>query len=672
MRSADDDEDEPNPDTDIGSNLPFNSGAGDTELSQLKDSLKITLRCLATFAKITDHPAPLDFYASTLQRPASYKTKCEDLVEGKFPDAPKKLKERLVDTMLIRREYLDYREAQTKQHQRVSTSVTGERTHSKPSTSEVVLLDEESSTESTKIELEIGTNLPPVHLGEPFQCPLCFLRISVPNNKSWRCVQTVGLCYSQEGLTKYRKHVMEDLCPYICTFDQCGAPLNRFASRRSWFAHEMEHVSKWKCPESCEEDFDTKRALIFHLKDVHDWITRAEIPGGIAEACKVLPEGHSRIRCPLCQNEVCVSELQDHLGQHQEYIAFFALRPQIAPTEFVGHSAASTVRGNRDYSSIESHTCEYAPIERGHSENSVQEGQQLLDMMLPSLNWPPETTEMDVPTDANRQSKGDVSNRATPGCQTCKLREKKCDETQPICRNCTLGGFVCEGYLIATRYHRNTRPTYKEYGRHTRQSSHLPSFLYGASTLSTDLGPPTPTHELTYARVTRPPEFDQDFFPLERKRGSHHKKHRRHEPTMNPPQGTPKGPPQGPLHSVDADSDSERSRHRNRRPPPIDLLFPATNVPTVVRNYSSTSGKCILTKTTALELPLNEISSQAKRCKMWLKRSPIRHRSRLPTFSDRGSREHSQRFCHSRRYISRRRAQTRKGRKGEGRVLRSI
>ncbi|KAK8225708.1 hypothetical protein HDK77DRAFT_458786 [Phyllosticta capitalensis] len=520
MRLVEDGEDEPDPDADSEFHLELGSEAGETELGQLKNSLKITLRCLATIATVTEHPAPLDFIACTLQRPDSYRKECETLVEGKFPDAPNNLKERLVDTMLIRREYLDYREAQTKPHQRMSTSVTRERTHPKSSAPEVVLLgenpsnDEDSSDESTENELEIGKSLPPVHLGEPFQCPLCFLNISVPNNKSWK------------------KHIAEDLCPYICTFDQCGAPLNRFVSRRSWFAHEMEHFSKWKCPESCKEYFDTKKALILHLKDVHHWIAREGIPGGIAEACQVLPECHSRIRCPLCRHEVCLSGLEDHLGQHQEHLAVFALQLQTVPAALDGLSASlkdSTVQKNRDDSSIKSGPSENASAERGKAESPIQsewragmniveeanrsqqidlhdispgtpqsslarlttasqirgnesswaedsssdpggprrkkrelsgeadsssgleglrhpnKSQPKNDTMVPQPDRPSEMQRANASTDAAKEK-----TKTKSGCKTCRRRKKKCDGTKPICQNCLLGGFVCEGYLATT------------------------------------------------------------------------------------------------------------------------------------------------------------------------------------------------------------------------------
>lgn len=36
--------------------------------------------------------------------------------------------------------------------------------------------------------------------------------------------------------------------------------------------------------------------------------------------------------------------------------------------------------------------------------------------------------------------------RSRKGCWTCKERHKKCDETRPTCRRCTVAGIACGGY----------------------------------------------------------------------------------------------------------------------------------------------------------------------------------------------------------------------------------
>lgn len=37
-------------------------------------------------------------------------------------------------------------------------------------------------------------------------------------------------------------------------------------------------------------------------------------------------------------------------------------------------------------------------------------------------------------------------NRSTNGCWTCKIRHRKCDETRPVCRECSTRGLNCHGY----------------------------------------------------------------------------------------------------------------------------------------------------------------------------------------------------------------------------------
>lgn len=41
-----------------------------------------------------------------------------------------------------------------------------------------------------------------------------------------------------------------------------------------------------------------------------------------------------------------------------------------------------------------------------------------------------------------------VHNKVRTGCQTCKIRRKKCDETKPACLRCTTTGRNCDGYAL--------------------------------------------------------------------------------------------------------------------------------------------------------------------------------------------------------------------------------
>ena len=68
-------------------------------------------------------------------------------------------------------------------------------------------------------------------------------------------------------LTTKRKHVLDDLEPYICTFPGCG--LETFQSQHAWFDHELvTHRNKWRCPK-CSEDFPTPQSIRSHFYTSH-------------------------------------------------------------------------------------------------------------------------------------------------------------------------------------------------------------------------------------------------------------------------------------------------------------------------------------------------------------------------------------------------------------------
>ncbi|KAF8248394.1 hypothetical protein K440DRAFT_583636, partial [Wilcoxina mikolae CBS 423.85] len=54
----------------------------------------------------------------------------------------------------------------------------------------------------------------------PFQCPICFAIIAVSNQKAWK------------------RHVFQDLRPYVCTFEGCAKSNHLFDSQHEWFEHE--------------------------------------------------------------------------------------------------------------------------------------------------------------------------------------------------------------------------------------------------------------------------------------------------------------------------------------------------------------------------------------------------------------------------------------------------
>ncbi|KAJ6022017.1 zinc finger protein [Penicillium herquei] len=101
--------------------------------------------------------------------------------------------------------------------------------------------------------------------GALFECPYCFLVITISNRKAWA------------------RHVFNDLLPYLCVFPNCPTPHRLYESRREWFSH---------------------------LQNQHS------ISDGAA----------GNMSCPLCLSSVSSGkQLERHIGRHLEELALFAL-----------------------------------------------------------------------------------------------------------------------------------------------------------------------------------------------------------------------------------------------------------------------------------------------------------------------------------------------------------
>lgn len=148
----------------------------------------------------------------------------------------------------------------------------------------------------------------------------------------------------------YRKHLLSDLKPYICTFEDCSAQM--FDRRHMWFQHEMDkHRKQWRCRFCSCELFGSAASLESHLQDQHSEYTKQQVLSLVA-LCAQMPEHVAASACPFCdwdadlreqavskENEterapsesnifaVSLEQFQRHLGDHLEQLALFAIPP---------------------------------------------------------------------------------------------------------------------------------------------------------------------------------------------------------------------------------------------------------------------------------------------------------------------------------------------------------
>ncbi|KAM0801423.1 ankyrin repeat-containing domain protein [Usnea florida] len=175
--------------------------------------------------------------------------------------------------------------------------------------------DEDFSFPSVPVEAENGT---------PFLCPYCF--------------QFQKL--KREGLESYwRKHVLQDLEPYVCTFSSCS--LDTFRSQHAWFEHELlAHRCRWVCSE-CSTDFRSSHDLKEHVGQHHHGLISKQQLSAFLEKSKRSVESIRPSECPFCDDSwaradssfVCSDEalfvkpdqFRRHVGKHLEQVALFSL-----------------------------------------------------------------------------------------------------------------------------------------------------------------------------------------------------------------------------------------------------------------------------------------------------------------------------------------------------------
>ncbi|KAK8221189.1 hypothetical protein IWZ01DRAFT_490085 [Phyllosticta capitalensis] len=405
----------PDPDDDSGQRLKSDSDADsdsdsnnsessseETELGQLMDGIEERTSMLLRISMVIRNPAPRDHSAYSNQAFTSHFDPYDKgRIQDKFKNAQSQLVDRLASALSARRKFLKYRKerhnelsagleiseadgnGQNPPPSIVATSIPGHMkdmagwdlgvdTSSESgvsATSFAPSFQEEDSSETRRLR---KTPLMPEEgrHGRPFECPICFNIISV-NEGSWK------------------KHVSQDLAPYICTFESCITPFQRFERCRDWFEHEVSHRSKWRCPKDCGRKFNTRQDLFKHLSTHPELEFYPELPPELTRACQEKPDYSSLVDCPLCGENLRLLQLQSHLGKHQYQLALYILRDHLEDTSILYHDE-SEVSDDNSVDEPKSRNLEHEE-ENSTSGDLKEEGNPLLSM---DLNHPMEQVQV--------------------------------------------------------------------------------------------------------------------------------------------------------------------------------------------------------------------------------------------------------------------------------------
>ncbi|KAH8723786.1 hypothetical protein GQ44DRAFT_773663 [Phaeosphaeriaceae sp. PMI808] len=161
---------------------------------------------------------------------------------------------------------------------------------------------------------------------EQFECPYCLLTKSIYNDEKWK------------------KHVLEDLQPYVCTYADCELYDHFFDSRDAWFQHETQlHRTKWCCNIDSHLECGSEGKFLLHMSVDHGRKFN-EAQFSLVRSMFRQPTKSLEGTCHLCYRES--KNLRSHLSRHLQQIALFAL-PRVNETAGSGQAERDTRSSRR-------------------------------------------------------------------------------------------------------------------------------------------------------------------------------------------------------------------------------------------------------------------------------------------------------------------------------------
>ncbi|KAJ3536922.1 hypothetical protein NM208_g6520 [Fusarium decemcellulare] len=315
-----------------------------SEMSQIFAGIVEDTNCLLRLSVSIRNPTPHDCFRQSASTHATHFEPFDiQHVRTKLPTASLDVVERLGRAISRRRQFFKYREMH--QHKMASgldntldTDATVQSTvassipdHLKAvsniDTSALPMREDDDTSSAAWSETSYATSttnaerrrlpaLPKEADSGPFQCPICFMMVSITPRHSWK------------------KHVFMDLRPYICVSLDCPAPDQDFQRRRQWANHTYaHHWKKWACCFGCQGSFPSAFVIKDHLATAHpETISRSNLDD-LLRLCEEPKPSDDSAECPLCNESLpTFKHFQRHVGRHQEDLALFAL-PQLPNEE---------------------------------------------------------------------------------------------------------------------------------------------------------------------------------------------------------------------------------------------------------------------------------------------------------------------------------------------------
>ncbi|KAF2490603.1 hypothetical protein BU16DRAFT_159462 [Lophium mytilinum] len=327
-----------------------------TELRQLMQSVSFTVTCLWRIP--IRRPAPIDRIKDKSAAETSYYQPFDILyVKDKLPFVDESVANRLGKLISKRRQIMQYRKGHTDALQSITieprhtaerrvaelggTTSVGDLTAPSKSAPSRQTQEEKATTlrlPRNEMELQDVSRLyapsmpesrttaasdqaanterviiPPRPVGkngkplEQFVCPYCSVTQIIKSERSWK------------------KHVLEDLQPYACTYPACELQEYLFENREEWNNHETQHHRlEWSCNTQDHQCFVELPSFLEHMAGIHDSsLNERQIQASRGMFQRPV-QSHSGV-CTLCHKQA--TKLKIHVSRHLEQMSLFAIPP---------------------------------------------------------------------------------------------------------------------------------------------------------------------------------------------------------------------------------------------------------------------------------------------------------------------------------------------------------
>ncbi len=122
-----------------------------------------------------------------------------------------------------------------------------------------------------------------------------------------------------------RRHILADLRPFVCTFDDCDHPDKLYSRRSAWFEHELTfHRRRWECSIGCSKEFSSQRELGDHVREQHPDVKDTTLVSSLLAGREMA--ANAKADCPFCLRTLASRKhTKEHIANHQKQVALWAL-----------------------------------------------------------------------------------------------------------------------------------------------------------------------------------------------------------------------------------------------------------------------------------------------------------------------------------------------------------